>query len=326
MKAIVQEGYGSPQVLRLREIDKPVAGDDDVLVHVHAAAVNAGDYFMMKGKPLPMRMMLGLFKPKSAQPGGQHVPGWDFAGRVETVGKNVTGLRPGDEVYGAGGVYSRGAFAEYVRVPADRLAPKPTNLTFEQAAAVPIAACTALRGLRDAGGLRPGQKVLINGASGGVGTFAVQIAKALGAEVTGVCSAGNVDLLRSIGADHVVDYTKEDFTRGTQRYDLILDNIGTHSFSAYRKVLTPQGIVIPNTGHAGMGYLLRASLLSARDRQVGRMFSGSLNSENLLTVKELTESGKLTPVIDRTYPLSETPAAMGYAARGHVRGKVVITV
>ncbi len=320
MKAIVQEAYGPPTVLKLKEVDKPVAGDGDVLVRVHAAAVNAGDCFMMRGKPFPVRVMLGLRKPR------YKVPGWDLAGRVEEVGKNETRFRPGEEVFGACETACDGSFAEYACVPADRLAPKPANLTFEQAAAVPMAAVTALHGLRDAGKLRPGQKVLINNASGGVGTFAVQIAKALGAEVTGVCSTRNVEMVRSIGADHVFDYTKEDFTRSGQRYDLILDNIGTHSFSAYRRVLTPQGIVLPNTGHAGMGYLLRASLLSARGRQVGKMFSGAPTTEDLVFLKGLLESGKITPVIDRTYPLSETPAAMGYAAQGHVRGKVVITV
>ncbi len=320
MKAIVQTAYGSPTVLKLKDVDKPVAGDDDVLVRVCAAAVNAGDYFMMRGKPFPVRVMLGLRRPRCK------VPGWDLAGLVEEVGKNETRFRPGEEVFGACETACDGSFAEYACVPAGRLAPKPANLTFEQAAAVPVAAVTALHGLRDAGKLRPGQKVLINNASGGVGTFAVQIAKALGAEVTGVCSTRNVEMVRSIGADHVFDYTKEDFTRSGLRYDLILDNIGTHSFSAYRRVLAPQGIVLPNTGHAGMGYLLRASLLSARGRQVGKMFSGAPTNEDLVFLKGLLESGKITPVIDRTYPLSEAPAAMGYAAQGHVRGKVVITI
>ena len=320
MKAIVQEAYGPPSVLGLRDIDKPVVGDDDVLVRVHAAAVNAGDYFMMRGKPFPVRVMVGLRKPR------HKVPGWDVAGRVEEVGRNETRFRPGDEVFGACETGCDGSFAEYARVRADRLAPKPANLTFEQAAAVPVAAVTALHGLRDAGKLQPGQKVLINNASGGVGTFAVQIAKTLGAEVTGVCSTRNVEMVRSIGADHVFDYTKEDFTRSGQRYDLVLDNIGTHSFSAYRRVLTPEGIVIPNTGHAGMGYILKASLLSAVDRHVGGMFSGTPTTEDLVFLRGLLEAGKITPVIDRTYPLSETPAAMAYAAQGHVRGKVVITV
>ena len=238
MKAIVQTTYGSSDALELREIERPAVGDDDVLVRVYAAAVNAGDYFMMRGKPFPVRLTLGLRKPR------YKVPGWDLAGRVEEVGKKETRFRPGEEVFGACKTACDGSFAEYACVPGDRLAPKPVNLTFEQAAAVPVAAVTALHGLRDAGKLQPGQKVLINNASGGVGTFAVQIAKSLGAEVTGVCSTRNVEMVRSIGADHVFDYTKEDFTRSGQRYDLILDNIGTHSFSAYRRALTPQGIVI----------------------------------------------------------------------------------
>jgi NADPH:quinone reductase-like Zn-dependent oxidoreductase len=316
MKAFVQTAYGSPDVLELREIDKPALGDDDVLVRVRAAGVNAGDYFLMSGTP----RLLRLARPMD------RVIGWDLAGHVEAVGRHVTGFSPGDEVFGECGTDRGGSFAEYVCAPAGRLAPKPATLTFEQAAAVPVAGCTALRGLRDAGKMQPGQKVLINNASGGVGTFAVQIAKALGAEVTGVCSTRNVDLVSSIGADHVIDYTREDFTQGECRYDVILDNIGTHPFSHYRRVLTPHGIVIPNTGHAGMGYIFRAFALSFFSRRQGRMFSGTANSDDLLVLKELIESGGVTPVIDRTYPFDETPAAIGYVGERHARGKVVITV
>jgi NADPH:quinone reductase-like Zn-dependent oxidoreductase len=244
------------------------------------------------------------------------------AGTVAAAGQNVTQFQPGDEVFGA----INGGCAEYACAGEDKFALKPANLTFEQAAATPTAAVTALRGLRDAAKVQPGQKVLINGASGGVGTFAVQIAKALGAEVTGVCSTRNVDMVRSIGADHVVDYTQEDFTKSGQRYDLILDNVGNHSFSDYRRVLTPQGIFQPNTGHAGLGYVLKALVLSLFVRQQGRPFVAIPNHEDLVVLKELVESGKVTPVIDKTYPLSETPEAFRYLDEGHARGKVIVIV
>ncbi|MBN1320503.1 MAG: NAD(P)-dependent alcohol dehydrogenase [Thermoleophilia bacterium] len=320
VKGFVQVGYGSSDVLRLKEVEKPVPGDGEVLVRVYATSINAGDYFTMKGKPFPVRLMLGLTKPRNGR-----IAGWDLAGCVEAVGGEMTGLAPGDEVYGAAGM-NGGAFAEYACLPEGSLAAKPANLTFEQAAAVPVAAVTALRGLRDAGRLQPDQKVLINNASGGVGTFAVQIAKALGAEVTGVCSTKNVAMVRSIGADHVFDYTKEDFTKSGLHYDLILDNIGTHSFSDYKRALTPQGKVVPNTGHAGLGYVVKSYLLSTRDPQVGRMFSGTPRTEDLMFLKGLVESGQVAPVVDRTYPFGEIPAAMAYTAQGHVAGKVVITV
>jgi NADPH:quinone reductase-like Zn-dependent oxidoreductase len=316
MKAIVQNGYGSPDVLELKEIDKPVVKDDEVLVRVHAAALHAGDYFAMRGVPYMVRMSVGWPKPKN------YVPGYDVAGHVEAVGKNVKQFQPGDEVFGA----CNGTCAEYVCAAEDKFVPKPANLTLEQAAAVPTSAVAALHGLRDAGKVQPGQKVLINGASGGVGTFAVQIAKAFGAEVTGVCSTRNVDMVRSIGADHVIDYTQEDFTQSGQRYDLILDNVGNHSFSDCRRALTPQGTLIPNTGHAGMGYVVKALVLSLFVRQQGRPFVAIPNNEDLVVLKELVESGKVTPVIDRTYPLSETPEAFRYLNEGHARGKVVITV
>jgi NADPH:quinone reductase-like Zn-dependent oxidoreductase len=316
MKAIVQNDYGSPNVLKLKEVDKPVIKENDVLVRVHAAALNAGDYFSMRGSPWLARFTVGFPKPKN------YILGWDMAGRVQAVGKKVTRFQPGDEVFAS----CSGTLAEYVCVAEDKLAMKPTNLTFEQAAAVPTAAITALQGLRDAGKVQPGQKVLINGASGGVGTFAVQIAKAFGAEVTGVCSTKNLDMVRSIGADHVIDYTQEDFTQRGRRYDLILDNVANHSFSDLRRALTPQGIIIPNSGHGGMGYVIKAFLLSPFMRQQGSMYLASSNNKDLVVLKELIEAGKVTPVIDRTYPLSDTPEAFRYLEEGHTRGKVVINV
>ncbi|MCP4541360.1 MAG: NAD(P)-dependent alcohol dehydrogenase [Chloroflexi bacterium] len=317
MKAIVQTNYGSTKVLKLKEIDRPVITDNDVLLSVHAAAVNAGDYFGMRGEPWPVRMIVGFPKPKE-----NYVPGWDMAGKVEAVGKKVTRFKPGDEVYAS----CNHAFAEYASVAEDQLAMKPANLTFEQAAAVPTAAITALQGLRDAGKLKPGQKVLINGASGGVGTFAVQIAKSFGAQVTGVCSTKNVDMVLSIGADHVIDYTQKDFAKNGQRYDLILDNVANRSFSDLRRALTPQGTIIPNSGHSGMGYVLKAYALSVFMRQQGSMFLSSTNNKDLVILKELVESEKITPVIDRAYPFSKIPEAMGYVGRGHAKGKVVIAV
>jgi NADPH:quinone reductase-like Zn-dependent oxidoreductase len=317
MKAIVQNGYGSPDVFKLKEIDKPVVKDDDVLVRVHAAALHAGDYFAMRGVPYVVRMSVGLLKPRN-----NYVPGFDVAGHVEAVGENVTRFQPGDEVFGA----CSGTCAEYACAGEDKFVPKPANLTFEQAAAVPTSALAALRGLRDAGKVQPGQKVLINGASGGVGTFAVQIAKSFGAEVTGVCSTRNTGLVRSIGADHVIDYTQEDFTQSGRRYDLILDNVGNHSFSDCSRALTPQGTLIPNSGHSGMGYIVKALVLSMFVRQQGRPFVAIPTNKDLVALKELVESGKVTPVIDRTYPLSETPEAFRYLDEGHAQGKVVITV
>jgi NADPH:quinone reductase-like Zn-dependent oxidoreductase len=317
MKAVVQVDYGSADVLEFKEIDKPVAKDDDVLVRVHAASLGAGDYFGMRGMPFPIRMYVGFPKPKK-----DHVVGVDLAGRVEAVGKNVTRFKPGDEVFGE---CSR-ACAEYTCAEQDELVHKPHNLTFEQAAAVPTSALAALQALRDHGKVQPGQKVLINGASGGVGTFAVQIAKALGAEVTGVCSTGNVDMVRLIGADHVIDYTKEDFTQGEPRYDLILDNVASHSFAEYRRVLEPGGTLIPSSGHAGMGYIFKAFLLSLFVRRQGRPFVSTPNQDDLSALKEMVEAGRVTPVIDRTYPLRETAEAFRYLDQGHAQGKVIVVV
>ncbi len=316
MKAIVQVDYGSPDVFELKEVDKPVAGDNEVLVRIRAAALNAGDVFSMRGSPWLARFTVGLPKPKD------YIPGWDLAGHVEAVGSGVTRFKPGDEVFAS---VSR-TLAEYACAAEDKFAPKPANLTFEQAAAVPSAATAALDGLRDAGKVQPGQKVLINGASGGVGTFSVQIAKALGAEVTGVCSTSKVEMVRSLGADHVIDYTKEDFAQSGQRYDLVLDNVGSRSLSDLRRVLTPQGLVVPNTGHAGMTYVFKAYLSAAFSAHHASPFLATPDYEHLVFLKELIEAGKITPVIDRTYPLSEIREAMAYLAEGHVRGKVVITV
>ena len=325
MMAIVQDGYGSPDVLELRDIDRPGVADDQVLVRVRAAGVNPADWAVVGGLPYVARPVYGLGRPKKA------VRGTDVAGTVEAVGARVTRFQTGDEVFGwCGGL--GGAFAEYAAASEDALAPKPANLTFEQAAAVPMAGLVALQALRDQGKVRAGQKVLINGASGGIGTFAVQIAKALGAEVTGVCSTRNVDMVRSIGADHVIDYTREDFTQEDRRYDFVLDNVANHSLSDLRLALTPTGTLVPNGGGfdnrwlAGGGRVVGAHVLN---RFVGhrlRPFLVSPKLEDLLVLKELIEAGKVTPVIDRVYPLSETPEAVGHVGGGHARGKVVITV
>ncbi|MDY7077948.1 MAG: NAD(P)-dependent alcohol dehydrogenase [Chloroflexota bacterium] len=324
MKAIVQDEYGSPDdVLELDEIDKPVVKDDEVLVRVYSAAVHVSDWVFVRGVPYITRPMIGLLRPKNS------VPGEDIAGRVEAVGKKVKQLRPGDEVFG----WCKGACAEYACAGEDHFVPKPANLTFEQAAAVGVSAITALQALRDQGKVQAGQKVLINGASGGVGPFAVQIAKAFGADVTGVCSTRNVDMVRSIGADQAIDYTQEEFTQGRQRYDFILDNVGNHSLSDLRRALTPKGILQPNGGgHSSnrwigpMGSVIKANLMSLFVRQQRGAFIATNNKEDRQFLKELIEAGKVTPVIDRTYPLSETPEAIGYVGEGHARGKVVITV
>jgi NADPH:quinone reductase-like Zn-dependent oxidoreductase len=324
MKAIVQDKYGSPDdVLELKDIDKPVVEDDEVLVRVHAASIHVGNWIAVRGVPYIMRPITGLRKPRNS------VPGDDIAGKVEAVGENVKQLQPGDSVFG----WCKGAFAEYACAGADNFVTKPANLTFEQAAAVGVSAFTALQAIRDQGKVQPGQKVLINGATGGVGTFAVQIAKVYGADVTGVCSTRNVDLVRSIGADQVIDYTQEDFTQGEQRYDFILDNVANHSLSDVRRALTPNGTLLPNGGgHSSgrwigpMGGVIKGLVVSLFVRQQGRLFLSLPNKEDLATLKELTESGKVTPVIDRTYPLDETSEAIGYLGEGHARGKVVITV
>jgi NADPH:quinone reductase-like Zn-dependent oxidoreductase len=317
MKAVIQTGYGSADVMELREIEKPTPGDGEVLVRVRAASLAAGEYFGMRGRPFPIRFYIGFPKPKK-----DFVVGLDCAGVVEAVGNGVTRVKPGDEVYGE----CRGSCAEYVVAKEGAIAPKPANLTFEQAAAVPTSACTALQALRDHGKVKPGHKVLINGASGGVGTFAVQIAKALGAEVTAVCSTKNVEKIRSIGADHIIDYACEDFTKGSARYDVILDNVASHSLAATRRVLTPTGLHVPSSGHAGMGWIIAAALASMFVRQQGSLFVGATDSKTLLALKDLIEAGKVAPVIDRTYPLNDTAQAFAYLDEGHARGKVVIAI
>jgi len=316
MKAIVQNNYGSPDVFELKEIDKPVGKDNEALVRVHAAALHAGDVFMMRGVPYFTRLVVGFPKPRG------YIPGYDAAGHVEAVGKNVKRFQPGDEVYGS----FAHTCAEYVCASEDKLEHKPANLTFEQAAAVPTSAIAALHGIRDAGKVKPGQKVLINGASGGVGTFAVQIAKAYGAEVTGVCSTRNVELVRSIAADHVIDYTQEDFTQGGPHYDLILDQVANHPLSACRRALTPTGRHIPNSGHSGMPYILKALVVSMFVRRQGSSYVATPKRGDLIELKELIEAGKVTPVIDRTFPLNEFSEAIRHLDGGHACGKVVIAV
>ena len=317
MKAVIQTGYGAADVMKLKELEKPVPGEGEVLVRVMAASLAAGEYFGMRGKPFPIRFYIGFPRPKK-----DFVVGLDFAGVVEAVGPNASRFRPGDEVYGE----CRGSCAEYALAKEGSIAPKPASLSFVQAAAVPTSACTALQGIRDHGKVGLGQKVLINGASGGVGPFAVQIAKALGAEVTGVCSTRNVEMVQSIGADHVIDYTKVDFTKGSERYDVIMDNVASHSLSATRRVLTPTGLHVPSSGHAGMGWVIAVALAAVFVRQQGALFVAVTNSESLLALNELIESGTVTPVVDRTYPLGETAKAFAYLDEGHARGKVVIAV
>ena len=323
MKAIVQDEYGSPDVLELREIDKPVVKDDEVLVRVRAASVNPADWHYLRGVPYIMRPVSGLGKPKNA------VLGRDIAGEVEELGKGVTRFVAGDDVFAN---VESGGFAEYAAVPEAVLVPKPANLTFEQAAAVPLAALTALQGLRDAGKLQPAQKVSIIGASGGVGTFAVQIAKSFGADVTGVCSTRNVELVRLLGADDVIDYTQEDFTQSGQKYDLILQLAGTRSPSDCRRALTSKGTLLLSSGESRgrwigpVGRMIKAAALSPFVSQKLGSFLAKSDQHDLQFVKELIEAGKVKPVIDRTYPLSETPEAISYLEEGHSRGKVVITM
>jgi NADPH:quinone reductase-like Zn-dependent oxidoreductase len=319
MQAIVQDSYGSADVIQLREIAKPEIGDNEVLVRVRAASIHVGDWILMTGSPFVMRFVTGLRKPKNP------VPGTDVAGTIEAVGNGVKGLRPGDHVFG----WCAGAFAEYAVGPEDHFLPKPANLTFEQAAAVGVSASTALQLLRDDGKVQPGHKVLINGASGGVGTFAVQIAKAFGAEVTGVTSTKNVDLVRSIGGDHVIDYTKHDFRSGTERYDLILDNVGNESMAQTRRALTPSGTLISNGGgHADgkLGRTVRAMVTSMLVRQQLAPTVKTQNHDDLVALKGLVEAGAVIPVIAGTFPLSQTPQAIAHVATGHAQGTVVITV
>ena len=321
MKAVVHNTYGSLDLLSVREMSQPAVNSDEVLIRVHAAGLHVGDCFAVRGSPFAVRLVTGLLKPKRG------IPGFDVAGEIERVGSRVTRFRPGDGVFGA----CQGSCAEYVSTSEATLVSKPGDLTFVEAAALPTSGLAALHALRDVGKVQPGQKILINGASGGVGTFAVQIAKSLGAEVTGVCSTTNTDMVRSIGADHVIDYTRDDFTRGTTRYDLIFDNVENRPLSECRRVLTSDGTLILNSGTGAHGVdmlirLVKPLVLSPFVRQRLRRYLSTPNHADLEILKRLVESKKLRPVIDRTYPLHDTPAALRYIEGGHVRGKVVVTV
>ena len=323
MKAIVQDAYGSADALELRDVDEPDIADDEVLVQVHAAGVDRGVWHVMTGLPYPIRLAgYGLRAPKTP------VPGADVAGVVEAVGSDVTRFEPGDKVFGVG----KGTFAEYARAAEDKLAPKPANLTFKQAGVVAISGLTALQALRDHAKVQPGQKVLINGASGGVGTYAVQLAKGYGAEVTAVCSTGKVDMMGSLGADHVIDYLLDDFADGKHRYDVILDIGGNPSLSRLRRALASKGTLVIAGGETDGRWLggsdrqVRALVLSRLVGQTLTTFVSRENQEDLTVLKELVEAGKLAPVVDRAYPLAEAPQAIRYLEQGHARGKVVITV
>jgi len=323
MQAIMQRCYGAPDVVKLEVIEKPTPKDNEILVKVHAASVNPLDWHYVRGQPYIARAEMGIGTPSVAR------LGVDFAGTVEAVGKNVTRFKPGDEIFGA----KRGAFGEYVSVPDDRpLVLKPANLTFEEAAAVPVAAVTALQALRDQGKVKPGQKVLINGASGGVGTFAVQIAKSMGADVTAVCSTKNVPMVQSLGADHVIDYKNEDYTLGAQQYDVIIDNVGNRSFLENRRVMTPEGIFVIVGGPSDEKFVgamwgpIKGWFLSPFVKQKFGFFLADLNQNDMNLLHDMLESGKLKPVIDRSYKLSEVPAAIAYLEEGHARGKVVIAI
>jgi len=323
MKAIAFHNYGSPDVLQCEEVEKLTVGDDEVLIKVRAASVNPIDWHGMRGKPYIMRILGGLRQPKVTR------LGCDVAGRIEAVGRNVIELKPGDHVFGGG--LGLGAFAEYVCAPQSVFVVKPDNVTFEQAASVPVAAFTALQGLRDRGHIQSGQKVLINGAAGGVGTFAVQMAKSFGADVTGVCSTRNIEMVRSLGASRVIDYTREDFTKSGQRYDLLFDCVGNHSLSKCRRVLNPKGICIVATGPNGtwlgpLARFLQALVLSPFVSQRLVPMVARPNKPDLTTIRDLLATGRVTPVIDRYYSLSEVPAAIRYLEQGHARGKVVVTL
>jgi NADPH:quinone reductase-like Zn-dependent oxidoreductase len=328
MKAIVQRDFGSPDVLRLEEIPTPAIGDDEVLVRVHAAGVDAGVWHFMAGLPYLARLMgSGVRRPTSP------VRGIDVAGTVESVGAHVTGFRPGEEVFGSCHAIRNGAFAEYASVPAQRLASKPASVSFEQAAAVPVSACTALQAVRDKGGVKPEQRVVVTGAGGGVGTFAVQIAKASGAEVTGVCGAAKVDVVGAIGADHVIDHSRADFTDGTRRYDVIVDTAGRLPLRRLRRALEPRGILVIVGGEGGGRWTggfgrqtIRAPLLSLFASQKLGPLVAKVNHDDLETLRELIETGKITPVIDRTFPLDQAADAVRYQHEGFARGKVVVTI
>ena len=322
MKAIVNTKYGSPDVLELKEIGKPIPKDNEVLIKVHASSVNAGDWHILRADPFLVRLMVGLLKPK------YQILGADVAGRIEAVGKNIDQFQVGDEVYGDLSVCRFGGFAQYVSTSIDALAKKPANLTYQEAAAVPSAAVTALQGLRDHGHIQSGQKVLINGASGGVGTYAVQIAKSFGAEVTGVCSTRKVDMVLSIGADYVIDYTKENFTQNGQHYDLILGANGYHPISDYNRALSPKGRYVMSGGSMSQLYevAFKGPFMSKKEGKSFENFVNKPNQKDLIFLTELLESGKVKPLIDRSYSLEDVPDAIRYLEEGHAKGKVVITL
>ena len=323
MKATVYHEYGSPDGLKLEEVEKPTPNDDEVLVKVHAVGINAADWVLLTGKPFVVRLMSGIQKPKNT------ILGADVAGRVEAVGRNVKQFQPGDEVFGDISACGFGGLAEYVAVPENTLVLKPSTITFEEAAAVPMAAVTALQGIRAGGQIQPGQKVLINGASGGVGTYVLQIVKSFGAEVTAVCSTRNLDMVRLIGADHVIDYTQEDFTQNGQRYDRIIAVNGYHPIWDYKRALSPGGVYVCTGG--AMPQVFQSSLLGSLisitgDKEMINMGVAKPSVEDLTFIKELLETGKIVPVVDRCYPLSEAPDALRYLGKGHAKGKVIITV
>lgn len=326
MKAVIQQHYGSPDVLDLRDVDRPSVTDDGVLIRVHAASVNRADWIVLTGKPYLVRIMgRGVFTPK------HRIPGIDVAGRVEAVGRNVTHFQPGDEVFGDLFSSGLGAYAEFACVPESQLAPKPANLTFEEAAAVPLAATTALQGLRDKRTLRPHERVLINGAAGGVGTFAVQIARAFGADVTGVYSTHSVEMVRSIGADTVIDYTREDFTRTGQRYDLLFDLVGNRSLSDCRRALAPTGTLVMASGNTDRAFgpmdrIVAGLVLSPFVSRKMWVLSAGTTRNDLMQLKELIESGKVKPIVDKRFGLDEVREALRYHGEGHARGKTVIAV
>jgi len=323
MKAIIYTKYGPPDVLQLKEIEKPTPKDNEILIKVHAASVNAADWHLLRAKPFLVRLMgMGLLKPKNK------ILGADIAGRVEVVGKNVKQFQPGDEVFGDIFDCGLGGYAEYVCASEDALVLKPESVTFEEAAAVPLAALTALHALRDKGHIQPGQKVLINGASGGVGTFAIQLAKYFGAKVTTVCSTRNLDMVRKLGADHVIDYTKEDFTKNGERYDLILAANGFHPIFDYKRALRPKGVYVMSGGSGTQMFqaMLLGPFISMTGSKIMRSVSSKPNKKDLVFMKELLEAGKVVPVIDRHYPLSEVAEAIRYLEEGHAKGKVIITM
>ena len=316
MKAIVQNDYASPDALKVKEVEKPKIKKNEVLVKVIASSINAGDLFSLNGTPFIVRFSVGFPKPKD------FILGWDVAGKIVEVGKDITEVKVGDEIFGS----TESAFAEYVVMDMNKLARKPTNMSFEEAAAAPTAAITALQRLRDGGNIRKGQKVLITGASGGVGSFAVQIAKSLGAEVTGLCSTAKVEMVKSIGADHVIDYQKDDFTKSDMRFDLILDNTGNRSFSDMKRVLTSNGMIIPNSGHGGMRYVIKAFALAPFTKKISVMKIADLNSKDFNILRKMMESGDIRPVVDKVFPFQKIPDAIKYLENGLARGKIVVSM